>query len=193
MPRIVDHDQRRREVTRAAAKIVVNSGRGALTVRNVAAATGWSTTVVSHYFDDMADLFYETYSYATTRSRQRIDKVLATDPSDVAKLIEAVLPLDQERREDWKIWFAFWSEALSNPTYADEQSTRAATTRDRIKACLAAMRKKGEVRRNVDIDAAADRLAALIPGIASAATFDPKAWSAARQRAVLRSELALLR
>ncbi len=193
MPRIVDHDQRRREVTRAAAKIVVNSGRGALTVRNVAAATGWSTTVVSHYFDDMADLFYETYSYATTRSRRRIDKVLATDPSDVAKLIEAVLPLDQERREDWKIWFAFWSEALSNPTYADEQSTRAATTRDRIKVCLAAMRKKGEVRRNVDIDAAADRLAALIPGIASAATFDPKAWSAARQRAVLRSELALLR
>ena len=192
MPRIVDHDQRRREVTRAAAKIVVNSGRGALTVRNVAAATGWSTTVVSHYFDDMADLFYETYSYATTRSRRRIDKVLATDPSDVAKLIEAVLPLDQERREDWKIWFAFWSEALSNPTYADEQSTRAATTRDRIKVCLAAMRKKGDVRRNVDIDAAADRLSALIPGIASAATFDPKSWSAARQRAVLRSELALL-
>ena len=53
-------------------------------------------------------------------------------------------------------------------------------------------KKNGTIRRNVDIDEAADRLSALIPGIASAATFDPKAWPAARQRAVLRSELALL-
>ena len=192
MPKIVDHEERRREVTRAAAAIVIASGRAALTARNVAAATGWSTTVVSHYFDDMADLFHETYSYATTRSRRRVERVLAADPGNIEGLIEAVLPLDQERRDDWKIWFAFWSEALTNPTYADEQSQRAATTRERLKTCLAVKRKNGTIRRNVDIDKAADRLAALIPGIASAATFDPKAWPAARQRAVLRSELALL-
>lgn len=192
MPKIVDHEERRREVTRAAAAIVIASGRAALTARNVAAATGWSTTVVSHYFDDMADLFHETYSYATTRSRRRVDRALATNPGNIEGLIEAVLPLDQERRDDWKIWFAFWSEALTNPTYADEQSQRAATTRERLKTCLAVKRKNGTIRRNVDIDDAADRLSALIPGIASAATFDPKAWPAARQRAVLRSELALL-
>lgn len=192
MPKIVDHEERRREVTRAAAAIVIASGRAALTARNVAVATGWSTTVVSHYFDDMADLFHETYSYATTRSRRRVDRALATNPGNIEGLIEAVLPLDQERRDDWKIWFAFWSEALTNPTYADEQSQRAATTRERLKTCLAMKRKNGTIRRNVDIDDAADRLSALIPGIASAATFDPKAWPAARQRAVLRSELALL-
>jgi hypothetical protein len=107
-------------------------------------------------------------------------------------LIEAVLPLDQERRDDWKIWFAFWSEALTNPTYADEQGQRVATTRERIKGCLTAMRKNGDIRRDVEIDEAADRLSALIPGISSAATFDPKGWPAARQRAVLRSELELL-
>lgn len=192
MPKIVDHEKRRREVTRAAAKIVIESGRSALTVRNVAAATGWSTTVVSHYFDDIADLFYETYSFATTRSRRRIEKVLAANPANLQGLIEAVLPLDQERRDDWKIWFAFWSEALTNPQYAREQSQRVATTRERIKTCLAAMRKDGDIRRNVDIEEAADRLSALIPGISSVATFDPKRWPAARQRAVLNSELALL-
>ena len=62
MPKIVDHEQRRREVALAAARIIIDSGRSALTVRNVAQATGWSTTVVSHYFDDIAELFYETYS-----------------------------------------------------------------------------------------------------------------------------------
>lgn len=192
MPKIVDHEERRREVTLAAAAIVIASGRAALTARAVAAATGWSTSVVSHYFDDMADLFYETYSYATARSRRRVDRVLTADPSNIEGLIEAVLPLDQERRDDWKIWFAFWSEALTNPKYADEQSQRAATTRERLRACLALKKKNGGIRRNVNIDEAADRLSALIPGIASAATFDPKAWPATRQRAVLRSEFALL-
>lgn len=192
MPKIVDHNERRREVTRAAVGIVISSGRAALTARNVAAATGWSTTVVSHYFDDMADLFHETYSFATMRSRKRVDRVLASDPGDIEGLVEAVLPLDQERRDDWKIWFAFWSEALTNPTYAAEQSQRAATTRERLKACLVLKKKNGAIHRNVDIDEAADRLAALIPGIASAATFDPKAWPPARQRAILRSELDLL-
>lgn len=192
MPKIVDHEERRREVTLAAAAIVIASGRAALTARAVAAATGWSTSVVSHYFDDMADLFYETYSYATARSRRRVDRVLTADASNIEGLIEAVLPLDQERRDDWKIWFAFWSEALTNPKYADEQSQRAATTRERLRACLALKKKNGGIRRNVNIDEAADRLSALIPGIASAATFDPKAWPATRQRAVLRSEFALL-
>lgn len=192
MPKIVDHEERRREVTRAAATIVIESGRAALTVRKVAAAAGWSTTVVSHYFNDMADLFYETYSFATARSRRRVERALTSDPGNIEGLIEAVLPLDQERRDDWKIWFAFWSEALANPQYADEQSQRAATTRERLRACLMVRKKKGDIRRNVDIDEAADRLSALIPGIASSATFDPKAWPATRQRSVLRSELALL-
>ena len=192
MPKIVDHKARREEVTVAAARIVIAEGRHALTARRVATATGWSTTVVSHYFDDMADLFYQTYSFATSRSRRRVERALATDAANIEGLVEAVLPLDQDRRDDWKIWFAFWSEALTNPTYADEQSQRAATTRERLKTCLAAKKKNGTIRRNADIDEAADRLSALIPGIASAATFDPKAWPATRQRAVLRSELALL-
>ena len=192
MPKIVDHEERRREVTAAAARIIIESGRSALTVRNVAQATGWSTTVVSHYFDDMAELFHETYSVATQRSRRRIEAALAKDPGNVVGLIEAVLPLDEERREDWKIWFAFWSEALSQPQYASEQSDRARTTRERIRKCLTIRQQRGDIPADVDIAAASDRLSVLIPGISSSATFDPKSWTPTRQRATLRSELTLI-
>lgn len=44
----------------------------------------------------------------------------------------------------------------------------------------------------MNITHAADRLAALIPGIASEAIFDPQKWPAVRQRQTLRSELHLL-
>ena len=92
MPRIVDAEARRREVTEVAANLLVNGGRGALTVRSVADAVGCSTTVVSHYFDDMADLIHEVYALAVERSGHRIRRVLDRDPADVVGLIEAVLP-----------------------------------------------------------------------------------------------------
>ena len=67
MPRVVNHEVRRREVASIAAQVVVKEGRAGLTVRNVAQAAGCSTTVVSHYFADMAELFYETYAFAASR------------------------------------------------------------------------------------------------------------------------------
>ena len=192
MPKIVDLEARRREVTEAAAGLLVEGGRAALTVRSVAEAVGCSTTVVSHYFTDMADLVHQTYTIAVERSAVRIREVLDHDPTDVAGLIEAVLPLDRERRADWRIWFAFWSEALTSATFAHEQRERARTMLGRIESCLGLLAAKGELADGVDVQDAAHRLAALVPGIAAEAIFDPRRWTPARQRQVLYSELALV-
>ena len=192
MPKIVDHEQRRNEVTKVAAQLVIREGRSALTVRNVAAAAGYSTTVVSHYFDNMEDLFFETYNSAAIRTRTRVNAVLEADPGDIAGLIEATLPLDRERADDWKLWFSFWSEALHSPRFAEEQRKRAQAQTARVKKCLTARVKQGGLTKKIDVNAAADRLSALVPGIAAEVIFDPTAWSPARQRKVLRTELDLL-
>ena len=147
---------------------------------------------MSHYFDDMRDLLYETYSFAVERSAQRIRRVLDRDPTDLAGLVEAVLPLDRERTDDWRIWFAFWSEALSSPTFAAEQRQRARTQLERLERCLDQLAAQGAITPGVDVGDAAHRLAALVPGIAAEAIFDPQQWPPARQQRVLRSELTLL-
>ena len=192
MPKIVDPEARRREVTEIAADLIVRGGRSALTVRNVAEAAGCSSTVVSHYFEDMLDLLYETYSFAVERSARRIRRVLDRDPTDLAGLVEAVLPLDRERTDDWRIWFAFWSEALSSPRFAAEQRQRARTQLERLERCLDQLAAEGALTPGVDVSDAAHRLAALVPGIAAEAIFDPQQWPPARQQRVLRSELTLL-
>ena len=192
MPRVVNHEVRRREVAAIAAQVVVKEGRAGLTVRNVAQAAGCSTTVVSHYFTDMAELFYETYAYAASRTALRIQGVLENDPSDITGLIEAVLPLDNELTEEWRIWFAFWSEALTSPLFASDQRMRARKAVERIEKCLQLMQQNKKLPKSVNIAHAADRLAALIPGIASEAIFDPQKWPASRQRQTLRTELQLL-
>jgi AcrR family transcriptional regulator len=192
MPRHVDHVARRREVVEAAARLVAAQGRAALTVRNVAGAVGFSTSVVSHYFDDVDELLHETYSWAAARARVRIEAVLAADPGDVAGVVEAVLPLDEVRRDDWRVWLAFWSEALSTPALAEEQRDRARTTVVRLERSLRVRQAAGELPLDVDVRAAARRLGALIPGIAAEALFDPTSWGPRRQRDVLHGELALL-
>ena len=158
MPRVVNHEVRRREVAAIAAQVVVKEGRAGLTVRNVAQAAGCSTTVVSN----------------------------------ISGLIEAVLPLDKERSEEWRIWFAFWSEALTSAQFAGEQRKRARHSVERIEQCLHLLQQSKKLPTLLNTAQAADRLAALIPGIASEAIFDPQKWPAARQRQTLRSELHLL-
>lgn len=192
MPRVVDHDARRREVTAVAAELIASEGRSALTVRNVATRAGYSTKVVSHYFADIGDLLHETYDHAAGRARARINAVLDHDPADIQGLIEAVLPLDAVRRDDWRIWFAFWSEALATPSLAKDQRRRARAETKRIATCLQRMRDDGSLTADVDIERAADRLSALVPGIAAEAIFDPTRWTPTRQRRVLRDALASL-
>jgi AcrR family transcriptional regulator len=192
VPRTVDHDQRRSEVTSIAADLVAGGGRGALTVRGVAEAAGCSTTVVSHYFDDMSHLLHETYALSVRRSARRLDAVIAHDPSDIVGLVEAVLPLDAERTDDWRIWLAFWGDALASDAFAREQRQRARTATRRFRSCLDVLAAQGRLRVGLDIEIAADRISSLVPGIAAEAIFDPRRWTAARQRRVLHDELATL-
>jgi AcrR family transcriptional regulator len=192
VPKQVDHEQRRREVAAVAADLVAAHGRRALTVRNVADAAGYSTTVVSHYFDDLADLLHETYRLAVARARRRVEAVLADDPGDLRGLIEAVLPMDAEREADWRIWLSFWSEALSSPAFANEQRARTRSTTERLASCLRHLVDQGRIDAGIDVDRTADRLSAIIPGIASEAIFDPRKWSSALQRRVVDDELAAL-
>jgi AcrR family transcriptional regulator len=192
MPKQVDHEQRRRDVAAVAADLVAAQGRRALTVRNVAEAGGYSTKVVSHYFDDLADLLHETYQLAVARARRRIDAVLTADTTDLRGLIEALLPLDAVREADWRIWLSFWSEALSSQRFADEQRERTRVTTERISACLRLLHEAGRLDQAVDIERAAGRLSAIIPGIASEAIFDASRWTPTFQRQVLADELATL-
>lgn len=189
MPKYVDHDERRREVTDVAARLVADEGRRALTVRRVADAAGQSTAVVSHYFDDMGELLHETYSLAVRRSRARIDAVLEADPADIVGLAEALLPLDAARKADWRIWLAFWGEALGSPELAAEQRRRARTSADRFHRCLELLDASGWVNGR-DLRVTADLTAALILGIAAEAVFDPRKWPATAQRSAIRAALA---
>lgn len=109
MPRVVDHDQRRAEIGAAVMRLVARRGIEAVTVREVAAESGWSTGVLAHYFRSKEDMLVFAFQATVDSYRRRVE-ALPTEAGPAAFLREALaglLPLDETRRDEMLVWFSF--------------------------------------------------------------------------------------
>lgn len=192
MPRYVDHAARREFVARVAADLAADEGLEAMTVRRVAEAAGFSTTVVSHYFTDRRDLMVTTYRAAAARSSDRFDAALVDSDEPLQSCLEALLPLDDDRRRDWRIWFAFWALATADPQLGAEQLDRVRSARVRITRVLERERERGRIRSDLDVTDVGYRLLVLVHGVGTQAVFDPEYWTPARQRGAVAEQLTTL-
>ena len=189
MPKYVDHHARRLLVTEVAAEIVAARGVEALTVRSVAAATGFSTAVVSHYFLDKRDLLRSTFRAAANRSTSRFESAATADRRSVVSCLSALLPLDDDSRRDWRVFVAFWGTAASDIELAVEQRDRVRSARGRIEHVVAElMNAPGDP----ELRLVARSLLTLVQGIATQAVFDPADWTPRRQSEQLRLGVAAL-
>ncbi len=190
MPKYVDHHARRQLVTEVAAEIVAARGVEALTVRGVAAATGFSTAVVSHYFADKRDLLRSTFRAASNRSSVRFEAAATAEQRSVVSCLESLLPLDANSRRDWRLFVAFWGTAASDPELADEQRDRVRSARTRIEKVVAEQLPAGQSEARIRTDARS--LLTLVQGIATQAVFDPDDWTPRRQSEQLRAGVSAL-
>ena len=135
MPARGDHQQRRQQVARIAANLVAAGGLAAATHRRIAEAAGCSTTVVSHYFTDKRDLVTATYREVGDRVATRVE-VARTSEDRLVAMLEALLPLDEDRTRDWRLLFTFLGLAATDAELTAEQRDRAAATRSQIETAL---------------------------------------------------------
>lgn len=186
MPLIVDRELRRREVARVATRLIASRGLEGASIREIARAAGYSTTVVSHYFHNKRELLLFVYREAmietVARARRRRDR-----GGSLAYCLEAILPLDRRRRDNWKVWFAFWGMAMADPEFLAEQQQRGREAR-----LLLAELMNGDGSCPADDDLQARRLLIAVAGLATQATYDPADWPRERQRALLAAEIAAL-
>ncbi|WP_106402756.1 TetR/AcrR family transcriptional regulator [Actinocorallia populi] len=117
MPRIVDHEARRRELTEALWRVVSRDGVEAVSVRNVAAEAGCSPGALRHYFPDQKDLITSAMSLVSERVTARI-RALRPSGSTLENAqahCEQLIPLDAERRFEASVWFGFVNRARLDP------------------------------------------------------------------------------
>ncbi|MFE7507012.1 TetR/AcrR family transcriptional regulator [Promicromonospora sp. NPDC057488] len=119
MPRLADHDQRRKQITDAARRVVARGGLGAATFQSVAAEAGVSVRLVQYYFGTKRAFLLATHRAVVADAGARFTARLATlgaDPEPravVRAILTELLPADAARREDAVVLNAFHAGALS--------------------------------------------------------------------------------
>ena len=72
MPKVVDHDQRRRELLEATAAVIAAEGIEAATVRRIAREVGCTTGLVTHYFAEKDELVIGVLHQVHSASAERM-------------------------------------------------------------------------------------------------------------------------
>ena len=129
MPRRVDHDERRRQITDACRRVVARDGLEAATFQAVAAEAGVSVRLVQYYFGHKHGLLVATHRAVIEGSAARFGGGArgargrrAPPPRAVLRaVLAALLPLDDERRADAVVLAAFHAAALTNEAVAPEE------------------------------------------------------------------------
>lgn len=114
MPKIVDHDARRRELVSAALRVITTEGFAAASVRRVAQEAGHSPGALRHYFPRqdalVAEVLDEVTRTAAARLIPRILDLGVAGPDAVVgaacALLEELMPLDEQRMTEWAVWSA---------------------------------------------------------------------------------------
>ena len=192
MPVFVDHEERRRQVVAVASRLIAEAGLDAVTVRDVAEAAECSTAIVSHYFHNKKELLFLTYQASIDRATVRCDSALGPEGDDLKGFLSEIMPLDEERLIEWKIWLAFWAKAVADPEIAEAQKTCVRRTRHNITKVLNTLQSRGALASDLDPAQEVRRILTLIMGMAVQVMFDPEDWPIARRHALIDFELRRL-
>lgn len=187
MPKAVDVDERRAELALAAARVIARDGISAATMREVAAEAGWTTGTLTHYFPDKRGLLRFTLEASLEQRRGRRPERDQLPPRQAlrAALVDA-LPIAEDARLHWIVTLAFCAQAAGDPELAAIQRDAYRMFRDDIGERVAAA---GRARGPAAVRQA-ERLIAVLDGVALQALFDPESWPPRRQVGAVEEALA---
>jgi AcrR family transcriptional regulator len=176
VPKVVDHEQRREELAAAVWRLAARDGLDAVTIRGVSAEAGWSTGALHHYFSDKEELLLFAFQTVADRVGRRVTSAREESggPLELARALLAIgLPLDEDRRDETRVWFAFLGLALTRPPLARAQRLAYQAWRRMVADALRDSQEQGELRTDVDVEREAAALVAIVDGLAVQASFDP--------------------
>lgn len=197
MPKIVDHDRRRREIIEATWSVIARRGIAGTTFRAISGETGYSTGALAHYFGDKDDLLIQSLEVAHREIRRLYDEATTgRAPTGIDALREymlACLPLDDHRALLAAVEVAFWGEAIGSDRLIAINAAETDGFLARIGGMLDEARQLAEIPSGTDVAAAAKELRVLMDGLSVQSVVYPRAPDAAEQERMLDSILERLR
>lgn len=177
-------DANRREIAAAACELVADGGLDSVSLRRIAKYLGSTTGYISHYYVDKEDLLEAALRAAldeiTTRSGER-----SRNLEEWIDRAVGILPHSGETQRFWRVLTAFQAASLNSERLSGVLRNYAAEQEAALARHLSVV--VGHDASDPGVAALARSLFTLVSGLGTTSTITPDAFTAAQQRAVVRS------
>lgn len=190
MPKLIDHARRREELAEAAWRVLLREGVGRVSVRNVAAEAGLTVSSLRHVFATQDELLVFSLQLVLERVRRRVEPQLpVTDRRGVEAVASEFLPLGPERWAEMEVYLTLFLAAGTNPELTPHRDGAHAALRASCRHLIAALDNGADLAPGADHELEAQRLHALLDGLAMHLVFEGDRGDQDEARRVLRAHL----
>ncbi len=174
---MVDTEARREELAEALWRVIRREGLERASVRNVAREAGWSMGALRHYFSTQNELLAFAMRLIIERARGRIEALdlSACGPRlAVEAVLSEVLPLEAGRRIEAEVWLALTGRALLDPSLRSLRDESYDLLQGLCQRLVSMLIESGLASPELNVDLEAERLYALVDGLALHAVVRPE-------------------
>lgn len=175
MPRLIDHDERRRQLAEATWRVIMRDGVGRASVRSVATESGHSAGSLRHLFPTQSELLVYALQLVIDRATARI-AALPPRPTAVETVIDVAaqfLPLDSTRRSEMEVYQALFNAADTAPHLRGPRDDAHHQVQQACRWMIEQLDNGTDLAGSADRDLEAARLHALIDGLAAHLVYEP--------------------
>lgn len=169
MPKIIDHENRKEKIAESAYRIICNSGLENATVRNIAKEAGLSMGSMRYFFSSQGQLYVYCMELINKRFEKRIYglEYPEADPplEHIKRILNQLLPLDEERRLEMEVWLSFNTKSLNDPNLQPISNRMYEDIYIIISSVFDLMHQFGIIKPDLNIPIEIERLYALVDGL----------------------------
>lgn len=116
MPKLVDHDARRRSIVAATWRVIARRGLDGVNMRDIAAEAGYSNGSVGYYFAGKDEILRMAFEHVLHETNDRIRvSVQGLDGAQALRsMCREIMPMARETRLEARIAIALWQRALND-------------------------------------------------------------------------------
>ncbi|WP_366163429.1 TetR/AcrR family transcriptional regulator [Bacillus infantis] len=188
MPKIVDHEQRKKRIARATWQVILDKGMEGASVRNIAAEAGVSLGALRHYFSTQDELLVYAMKLVNENVINRVSEIASKNlpPREkVHKILLETIPTTDEKMAEMEVWFAF----IAYSRQKEEFRSLKQGIYTGIVQMIDFLKSNGELKDGLDLDLETEMLYSFIDGLALHSMLEPERLKPGRIEKTLRRYL----